>query len=162
MKIEFTLNVPPFSINSAFYKRTHTRTKACRDWFDKVYQELAQENIVKLLKAFKKEWDPIAHGIAITLEYNIPSKKFWTHTREVSLFSQDLSNVEKLLIDAIFDEKYDGRQVTLQDGRVHTITNLAINDKAIVDLHSSKIATAKSAPFVVVSIQILDFRSSSK
>lgn len=159
MKINFTLNVAPFSINSAFYKRTHTRTKSCRDWFDTVYRELTQEHIVKLLKQFRKAWDPIAHGIAIELIYNIPSKKFWTHTREVSLFSQDLSNVEKLLIDAIFDEKYDGRQVTMLDGTVKTITNLAINDKAIVDLHSSKKATAKTVPFVDVQIQILDFRT---
>lgn len=152
MKIEFTLNVPPFSINSAFYKRTHTRTKKCRDWFDLVYTEMTDDSIQKKLLKFKKDWIARGHGIIVTLKFNIPYKKYWTHEKEVSLFTQDLSNVEKLLIDSIFDEKYDGRNVTV-DGVVRTIINLGINDKAIVELHSSKVATNKNHPFVEISIE---------
>jgi hypothetical protein len=59
----------------------------------------------------------------------------------------DLSNVEKLLIDLIFDSRFDGRTI---DGQL--ISNLAIDDKFITDLLSIKRPADKHSIQVYISL----------
>lgn len=139
MFIEFTLKAPPFSTNSAFYKRSFTRTKECREWGDDILCQLQKPQIQADLEALRLAYaaSPKA-GLAVNIVYHIPQSKFYTNKGFISRRSQDLSNVEKLLIDLVFDPRFDGRDV---DGK--PVRNLNMDDKLITLLCSEKVPTER-------------------
>ena len=144
MDIHFTINASPFSINKAYYKRSFTRTEQCRAWGDSVLAQLQAERIQADFEALRACCET-RHGLEAHLTFHIPAKLFYTKKGEISRRSQDLSNVEKMLIDLIFDERYCGRE--LDDGQV--INNLSLDDKLIVKLVSEKKPTEGSAQIEV-------------
>jgi hypothetical protein len=138
MKVSMLIKAPPFSINSAYYLKsygkgstTKIRTKECRDWGDSVLMQLQayRSEIANFVKAFDETKD----AISVKLVFNIPVKSFLTQKNMISLRSNDLSNVEKLLIDIIFDERFNNRSLNGLD-----MFNFNINDKLIVNLNSTK------------------------
>lgn len=136
--ISFIIKAPPFSINSAYYLKSFNggsaqkiRTKECRDWGDAIMLQL--QNYCKEMKEFKETFDEKSDAIEINLIFFIPKDKFYTKTGTISLRSNDLTNVEKLLVDILFDSRFNGRMVNgLQT------YNLDINDKLICTLTSKK------------------------
>jgi hypothetical protein len=140
--ISFKIDAPPFSVNSAYYLKSYNkgaptkiRTQKCRDWGDSILLQMVKIKD-KLLK-FKEEFDEKEDAISIELVFYIPKDKFYTKKGDISLRSNDLTNVEKLLVDIIFDSRFNNRYVS--DTKV---LNLDINDKLIVDLSSKKRPTA--------------------
>lgn len=121
--------VKPFSINNAYYKQTFTMTRECRQWRFTVIKALSSQNNLTEITKFRESFNPKLHGIALSLKFIIPHDWFYTQEGEVSLRSMDLSNVEKLLIDILFDKRFTERR---------ELANLNINDKAIIHLDSQK------------------------
>jgi len=125
-QLEINLKSPSFSINSAYYKN-RKRTTECRKWGKRIHNQL--EVYRKEFDAFRAEFDPIKHAIQVTLDFNIPHGTLFTkRDGSISKFSKDLSNVEKLLIDLVFDTRYYDRG----------LPSLSIDDKFIVSLISRK------------------------
>ena len=94
------------------------------------------QQIQKYAKKFKKlrdNFDPSTNALSIKIIHEIPKSVFYTKQGEVSIFSKDLTNIEKLPIDLIFDERFYGRTVFGE-----SVENLAINDKYITRLVSEK------------------------
>lgn len=134
----FSIDAPPFSINSAYYLKsfkgsspTKVRTKECREWGDKILVQLYR--IKKDIEIFRAQFDDKNEAVSISLNFKIPKDKFYTKEGIISLRSNDLTNVEKLLVDILFDSRFNDRH--LNDIKV---INFNINDKLIVDLTSSK------------------------
>lgn len=148
--ITFTLYAKPFSVNSAYYKRGN-RTVECREWGDEILFALLKPSIAKKLGDFRDGYNASEMQIAVTLTFNIPRDKFFTKKGEVNLQTKDLSNVEKLLIDLIFDRRFNGREVNGKTAR-----NLDINDKQICSLLSRKLPTDSRQYSIDVTIDYLN------
>lgn len=139
MKLEITVIAEPFSINKAYYLKsygnkaaTKVRTAACREWGDRVLFQLQQ--YVSEMKQCHDFFDQNAHALRIDLIHYIPEEKFYTKAGHISIASSDITNIEKLFVDLVFDERFSGRSLDTV-----TVQNLNINDKFIVDMRSRKL-----------------------
>ena len=133
MQIDFVLNSPPFSINSAYY-RNRKRTRECRLWGDNILRQIQAPHI---MTALQKIHDIRPNSLSVELIFSYPKSKLFTKSsnyEKISKFSMDLSNIEKLLIDLIFDKRYNDR---LLDNK--PLSNLNLDDKIITKLTSSKV-----------------------
>ena len=137
MEINFSLyDVTPFSVNKAYYRRGKSivRTKECRVWGDDVLLKLQLPEIKKKLKAFSNAVEPSrCKGLEVSIIFYLPPSIMYTKTGKISRRSQDLSNVEKLLIDLIFDPRFHGRLI-----HEKVITNLNLDDCLVTKLTSEK------------------------
>ncbi len=115
-----------FSINKAYYKATFTRTRECRDWANAIIEKLQSPKNLAAVSAFKQKFDASNGAIGVFLKFHINRSVFYTKSKDISRFSMDLSNVEKLLVDLLFDKKYG----------IHA---LDLDDKLIVQLVSEKV-----------------------
>lgn len=140
MQIKITLDAPPFSINKAYYKKSFTRTAECREWGDSILEQLLCESIQEELLRFRLAFlDADRASIGVHIVYHIPKAVFYTKKGDISRRSMDLSNVEKLLIDLIFDPRFCGRD--LESGNV--CQNLSLDDKLITKLISEKVPSKR-------------------
>jgi hypothetical protein len=97
--------IEPFSINKAYYKKTFTRTRECRDWSDDVLAELQTPLNREIIRANKVNVHD-AKSIHLKLIFFLPEDIFYTKKNEISSRKEDLTNIEKLLVDLLFNEKY--------------------------------------------------------
>jgi len=144
MKLEFIIDAPPFSINNAYY-RNRQRNQKCRQWGDNILPQLE-----KLDKKFTKFREYVnkrinTHSLDIEIIFYYPKEKLLTKTGKVSRNSMDLSNVEKLLIDLIYDKKYYER------GNL----NLNLDDCLNTGLTSKKRVSPNGKYHIHVKIQTL-------
>lgn len=146
----FTLNSPPFSINKAYYKRSFTRTKECRAWGDNILTQLQDPDILDALLYLKDAFCPTKHALFVSLQFVLPKNKYFTKKGEISRHSQDLTNVEKLLVDLIFDPRFEGRKTGKGEG-AKTVRNLSLDDKYIATILSSKLPGDDYAIHVKIS-----------
>lgn len=155
-KLEFTLYAEPFSLNKAYYLKsfgnksaTKIRTKECREWGDRVLFQL--QHMAGLMQQFREAFDEKLHAISIELHFFIPTAKFYTKAGHISIGSSDITNIEKMLVDLIFDARFHGRH---QDGKI--IENINVNDKFIVRMVSSKNPSKGKDYFINVVINRID------
>lgn len=137
--ISFRIFAEPFSINSAYYLKsfrgksaTKIRTRECRDWGDRVIAQLQDKT--EDMKLFREAFNDKMHALHISLAFYIPEGKFYTKAGHISIASCDITNIEKLLVDILFDERFNGR--TLDDGT--KVFNIDLNDKFITRMVSEK------------------------
>jgi hypothetical protein len=137
-------DIKPFSINKAHYRRGQ-RTKECRSWSFLVHEQIAKDPaFIQFKKRAKK-----ASFFHVHLRFNIPEKKFYTKTGKISRLTSDLTNVEKMLVDVIFDPRFHGR--VENDLKIVT---LECDDTLITKLVSEKGATNSDSYSIDVSIQV--------
>jgi hypothetical protein len=136
--LEFTIFAEPFSINKAYYLKSYSgksatkiRTKECREWGDRVIDQL--QKYKKEMELFRDGFNEKQHALHIELDFCIPVSKFYTKTGHISIASSDITNIEKLLVDLLFDERFNGRSLNSQ-----IVENININDKFITKMVSSK------------------------
>jgi len=142
-KIKFTIYSPPFSINSAYYLKsyggkgaTKIRTKECREWGDAILLQLKpkMEEMLKFKALFNEKED----ALVIHLKFHMPKSKLYNKGGGISAASCDITNIEKLLVDILFDARFNGRTVDSQ-----RISNLDINDKYVVRMLSEKVPSSR-------------------
>lgn len=149
-KIEFEVDAEPFSINKAYYLKSFNgksaskvRTRECREWGDRILIQL--QKLGDKLDEFNDYFDEKKHALSIKLKFLIPFNKFYTKAGHISIGSSDITNVEKLLVDLLFDERFNGRGL---DG--YLLKNFNINDKFIVAMESSKIPSKRDYKIKIV------------
>lgn len=104
-----------FSINKAYYKQTFNRTRECRDWAHGIVAALQTPDNLAAVYAFKQKFDASNDAIGVFFKFGVPRSAFYTKSNDISRFSLDLTNVEKLLLDIIFDKKYGHHALDLDD-----------------------------------------------
>ena len=104
-----------FSINKAYYKQSFTRTVECREWAHGIVAALQTPENLAAVHAFKQKFDASNDAIGVFFRFSIPRSVFYTKAGDISRFSMDLSNVEKLLLDILFDKKYGSQALDLDD-----------------------------------------------
>ena len=137
LSVSFTIKAPPFSINKAYY-RNRQLTQEARTWREQILVQLQQPLLLELIRALKKEFQPSKHALSVTYDFYFPRHLLFTKKGEISKRSFDLTNIEKLLQDNLFESRYNGREI---DDLI--IENFDIDDKFIIDLHSRKIPHEK-------------------
>jgi hypothetical protein len=145
MKISLLLYAKPFSINSAYYLKsfgkkstTKIRTKECREWGDDILSQL-QKRLVEL-REFRTAFDEGNHALKIRITHYIPKAIYYTKNGKghISAATCDITNIEKLLVDLLFDARFNDRSI----GGLN-IENLNINDKFICHMVSRKIPSKR-------------------
>jgi len=132
MKVSFIINACPFSINKMYYRKTFTRTENARNWGRIVCSSLNDAHAQQQMDKFREYFDENTMGIKISLTFYYPHDILFNKSGSISSRSQDQTNVEKPLVDLLFDPKYNNRPVP--DG----VRNLNLNDKIVTDLVSKK------------------------
>jgi len=135
MRVRFIINACPFSINKMYYRKTFNRTDAARNWARVVCSSLACKHNQQQLRVFREEFNESNMGCRINLTFYYPYGILINKAGSISSRSQDLTNVEKPLVDLIFDPKYNSRAVP------EGAPNLNLNDKVVMDLISRKRAS---------------------
>jgi len=172
VQITIIINSRPFSINQYYYypvlkteihaynaKRKAriygkpVRSADARNWARSVFTELNKSGNKAQLKKFRDSFDPKLHTIGIKLACYY--ENFTTKAGIISSKTNDCSNVEKPIIDLLFDEKYYGR--SCPEG----CENLNINDKFITELISSKHQSDEN-DYVVITIYTKNLPSCTK
>ena len=120
----------PFSTNSAYYKNRQL-TRECRRWRQTIIEALSTTENLAAMRDFRESFDPSTQGISIALSFGMPENKLYKINKEISRLSMDLTNIEKLLVDVIFDPKFAERG---------EVDNLSLDDKYVIRLYSEKIA----------------------
>ena len=100
----------------------------------------------------RDKFDSKKHSLSASYHFYYPKSILLTKSGEISRRSMDLTNVEKLVQDNIFEERYNGRII-----HDTTITNLNIDDKYITSLHSSK--NLGDSYLIEIEIEILPIPS---
>jgi hypothetical protein len=127
---ELILDAPPFSVNKAYY-RNRQRTEECRRWGNNILTQLQDPRLRADLISLRDSYDALRHSFFIEITHFTP--KLYTKAGTINKRSMDLSNIEKLLIDLIFDTRFQGRIINDME-----INNLGIDDATILDMVSRK------------------------
>lgn len=123
-------NCRPFSINNAYYKQTFNMTRECREWRKTIINQLLKPECLQTMADFRNAFDPKKAGIIIGLSYQIPYEYFFTKQDEISRLSMDMTNIEKLLVDVLFDKRFPDRG---------EVDNINLDDKFIIKCISEKL-----------------------
>ena len=99
-----------------------------------------------------EKFDSKKHSLAVSYHFYYPKSILLTKAGGISKRSMDLTNIEKLVQDNIFEERYNGRLIN-----DIIISNINIDDKFITSLHSSK--NLGDSYLIQVEIEILPIPS---
>ena len=149
LSVSFTIKAPPFSINKAYY-RNRQLTQEARKWRERILVQLQEPLLLTLMQALKTEFQPSKHALSVTYDFYFPRHLLFTKKGEISKRSFDLTNIEKLLQDNLFEHRYNDRVI---DGI--EIENFDIDDKFIIDLHSRKLPHEKDHHEIRVTVSLL-------
>lgn len=145
MKIEFYLPLEAFSINAVYYRDRRHKTQAYRDWERKVFQALHQPEIQQKLKQIRDQFSETEHCFAVDMHFHMSS--LFNKQGKISSRAEDLSNIEKMLLDILFLPKYHVQP--WPDG----VPNINVDDKLVLELRSRKSYAA--ADGITVSIALI-------
>ena len=131
----------PFSINKAYYVKTMTLTREARAWRSSIFAQLRKkENQIAL--EYLRNLNDGKIGYVMNMHFYVPKSTLITKAGSLSSKGMDLSNVEKLLQDIIFNKRFFERK---------ELKNLNADDKLVVRLVSEKIPSDRYD--IVIKIQ---------
>jgi hypothetical protein len=143
--MKIILNSPGFSINSLYYgNRKLGKTAEAREWSAQINWQLAK--YAKEFMELRQSFDASKHGFKVTLIFTYMN--FYNKEGKISSKVHDLSNVEKPLIDLLFLKANHGQAP-------YKAPNLAVDDKYICDLISSKRPGLQDSIEVCIELQDL-------
>ena len=149
MIVSFSIKAKPFSVNKAYYKNRQL-TQEARLWREDFLLQLQQSEVIQQIQLLKKEWCSTQHALSVSYDFFYPRKLLVTKKGEVSKRSMDLTNIEKLVQDNLFEHRYNGREI---DGVV--IENFDIDDKFIVSLRSRKLGHNLPYHEILITVELL-------
>lgn len=156
LTIQFSLPVKPLSVNNAYFRNRQYNKKA-REYRKNFLLALQEDSIQHQLDKVKALFNPKKHALKVEYHFFFPYDILFTKSGwQISSRSFDLTNIEKLPQDFIFNSKYLDREI---DGI--PIKNLDLDDKYIVSLISTKNLSPQSEHQLTVNIhvvQLLDLR----
>lgn len=130
MILEFYLNLPAFTVNKSTYRDIRFKSAAYKSWATKVDLLLkANPDLQKFSTYFHAQ---SKYAIQATFTVIYPEKEYYNADGEISSYTIDVTNFEKLLQDLIFTK------------------NLKINDKYVKQLISRK----EAGPDVQIKITL--------
>jgi hypothetical protein len=149
VRIKFTLDIKPFSINKAYYRDRRIKTRDFVDWELCVIQQLNRPEVQAQFKLLREAYDPKLHGFSASLRYYFPIDLLLNKQGLISSRAEDLSNVEKALLDLLFLPKIHVQAPP------YGAQNVNCDDKAVLALHSYKLPSPDTAHHIGVTIRLV-------
>lgn len=147
MEIEFFLPLEPFSINAVYYRDRRHKTQAYRDWELSIFQCLNSPEIQQKLSNLRKAYNEDLHCFAVDFTFHFPN--LLNKAGKISSRVEDLSNVEKVLLDVLFLPKFHAQDFPFG------VKNINSDDKYVLQLNSRKQLADK--PGISVKVALIDY-----
>lgn len=127
------LKAEPISINEMYHRNRSFKTKKYKDWSYQVFHQLNfPENMEKLQK-LRNFFDSKKHAYFVSVIHFMPKDILITKEGKMSSRAKDITNIEKGLIDCIFNPSNFGQDPP------YSCENLNTDDKVIQRIISQKI-----------------------
>ena len=153
MIVSFSIKAKPFSVNKAYYKNRQL-TQEARTWREDFLLQLQTPEALQQIQSLKQAWNSQKHALSVSYDFFYPYNLLLTKKGEVSKRSMDLTNIEKLVQDNLFEHRYNGREI---DGII--IENFDIDDKFIVSLQSRKLGHNLPHHEILITVRLLSLVS---
>lgn len=127
---KFILPIKPYSINAMYYRNKAFKRREALDWSYNVLSHLSHHTNEEKMRDLREAFDPKKQYFRVEITFFMPEKKLIT--KDGRLKTPDLSNIEKPLIDLLFDRQYYDKEPPFG------CKNINIDDKYIGELFSSK------------------------
>ena len=128
-------DIPICSANQARY-RNGNRTKKARLYSDSIHREMLSFSAE--IAEFKRVWrdkEDSLKELVLDITILVPQGRMRTKEGVISRRGVDLDNTLKLLIDALMDSRFRGRELK---GSKDTVVTLDMDDKFITNLNVTK------------------------
>lgn len=150
MRVSFTLPLEPFSVNRTYYRDKRHKTQDFRDWELATVNALAAPAVQQKLDRIRSAFDPQKHGFVVRFKAMYPRAVLFNKQGQISSRAEDLSNIEKPLLDVLFLPKY---HVQSFPWGCH---NVNADDKYVLRLTSSKTVSPNENHYIQISIAVVD------
>lgn len=144
MQIEFTIPLEPFSVNSMYGRDKRHKTQAYKDWEMGLLNYLAAPRPQKALEQLRTAYKDGEHCFYVEFEFHYPG--LLNKQGTISSRCEDLSNVEKPLLDILFLPKFHVQPFP------YGCQNINVDDKYVTKLISHKLHSSESQ--IVVRIEL--------
>ena len=141
-KVTLHLPIKPYSINKALYKN-RKYTDEARKWRAEFFSHL--EDYSSCLTELGSLFNPKKHAFKVFYTFLVPSNILFTKKGTISARCPDLTNIEKMPQDLVFNAKYDetwldslGYREKPLYGSLDMIYNIGVDDRFIVEMGSRK------------------------
>lgn len=140
---KFELFLSAFSVNAVYCRDRRWKTSAYKDWESRFCVQLRRPTVQAELTKVREAYEP---GDTFAVKLTFYYKKFLNKERLVSAHTEDLSNVEKQVLDILFLPKFG----VLPEP--YGAPNVMQDDRYVVSLLSRK--RANKDPEDKISVQI--------
>ncbi len=130
MKHRMLIPIEPISINKVHCRDVRYYTVAFREFAANVLHHLNSPRNQKAIAGIQESFNPQENYFRVTMKSYYPREQMFTKADAISSKTQDVSNIEKPLIDVVFTKKFHGSD-TVMKGK-----NINIDDKYIKALTS--------------------------
>lgn len=144
MKIDFYLPLEAFSINSVYYRDRRHKTQAYRDWEKQAFSAIYKPEVQEKLAQIREQFSESRHCFSVGFVFEMP--QLFNKQGKISSRAEDLSNVEKMLLDILFLPKYHVQP--WPDG----VPNLNADDKLVLKLSSEKKYAEQAGTWVSIEL----------
>jgi len=144
VKIDFYLPLEAFSINSVYYRDRRHKTQSYRDWERRAFQCLHSAEIQEKLKSIREAYKEDEHCFSVAFDFQMSA--LFNKQGKISSRAEDLSNVEKMLLDILFLPKYHVQP--WPDG----VPNLNADDKYVLELSSKKTHSVNDGTHITIAL----------
>lgn len=155
MKATFTLKLQPFSINRTYYRDKRHKTQDFRDWEMAALASLRNNAVQQQIDNIRQQFDPNLHGFVVKLKFLYPRSVLLNKQGQISSRAEDLSNIEKTLLDVLFLPKH----------HVQTppwgAPNFNADDKYVLRLSSEKAVSPDDKHHIQVTVWLKNLSSLS-
>lgn len=149
MTVQFKLALEPFSINRMHTRDKSHKTQDYRDWEMAALQAMRAAHVQAQLAKIREAFNPAEHAFAVRFKFKFPAQVLFNKQGLISSRAEDLSNVEKPLLDLIFLPKFHVQPLPWG------VPNVNADDKYVLRLTSTKQLSADSSYSIDVQIRIV-------
>lgn len=150
MRASFTIPLEPFSVNRTYYRDRRHKTQDFRDWELAAINALASQTVQQKLDKIRSAFDAQKHGFIVRFKFMYPAAVLFNKQGQISSRAEDLSNIEKPLLDVLFLPKYHVQPFPWG------CSNVNADDKYVLRLTSQKTVSPNDNYYVQISVAIID------
>jgi hypothetical protein len=149
MRVTFTIPLEPFSVNRTYYRDRRHKTQDFRDWELAAINALATPQVQQKLEKVRQAFDAKQHGFVVRFKFMYPAAVLFNKQGQISSRAEDLSNVEKPLLDVLFLPKYHVQPFPWG------CANVNADDKYVVRLTSAKTVSPNDNHYIEISVAVV-------
>lgn len=155
-KASFYLPIEPFSVNRMHSRDRRFKTQDYKDWELAFISALANKHPQEQLQKLREAFDASKHGFVVKLNFQYPATILFNKQGLISSRAEDLSNVEKPLVDLLFLPKVHVQSFPWG------CPNVNADDKHILRLTSSKSSSPDEKHYIHISIALVELKKPTR